>query len=247
MEIIVDVEYYNGLRLDLYIPDKKNFSTIIDLHGGGINSGNKLDQGPICKELCKHGYGAVSISYSLYPNTKFPQYIKDTAHAVKFIFDHIKDYGGSQNIYLSGHSAGSYIIMMLCFNKDFLKEVGLSPLDIKGYISDAGQMSDHFNVQMYERGLDPWLQRITEFAPLYYVGPGIKTSPILLIWYTNDILCRKEQNLLFLESLKFYYPEVDVVAKELEGGHCSALFKICEDGEHEFTKLVLEWLKREGK
>ena len=146
MKIIREVEYYNGLKLDLFIPDKENFSTIIDLHGGGINSGNKYDVGPTCEELCKHGYGAVSISYSLYPNTKFPQYIKDTAQAVRFVFDHIKEYGGSQNIYLSGHSAGAYIIMMLCFNKDFLKEVGLSPLDIKGYISDAGQMRDRKSV-----------------------------------------------------------------------------------------------------
>lgn len=246
MKIIRDVEYYNGLKLDLYIPDKERFSTIIDLHGGGINSGNKIDIGTTCEELCKHGYGTVSVNYSLYPNAKFPQYLKDVAHAVKFVFDHIKEYGGSRNIYLSGHSAGSYIIMLLCLNKVYLEEVGLSPLDIKGYISDAGQMSDHFNVQQYERGLDPWLQRITEFAPLYYVVPGIKTNPILLLWYTDDILCRKEQNLLFLKSLKYYYPEADVVFKELEGGHCAALFKQCDDGEHLFTKIVLEWIEKEG-
>ena len=246
MKIIKDIDYYNGLKLDLYIPENNSFSTIIELHGGGINSGNKYDVGPICEELCKHGYGAVSVNYSLYPNTKFPQYIKDVAQAVRFVFDHIKEYGGSKNIYLAGHSAGSYIIMMLCLNKDYLEEVGLSPLDIKGYISDAGQMSDHFNVQQYERGLDPWLQRITEFAPLYYVVPGIKTSPILLIWYTDDILCRKQQNLLFLESLKYYYPEADVVTKELEGSHCSACEKKCDDGEHLFTKIALEWLKKEN-
>ena len=245
MKIIKDVEYYNGLKLDLYIPDKDNFSTIIDLHGGGINSGNKRDISPTSEEFCKHGYGVVSVEYSLYPNTKFPLYVKDTAKAVRYVFDHIKEYGGSNNIYLSGHSAGAYIIMLLCLDKSYLNEVGLSPLDIKGYISDAAQMSDHFNVQQYERGLDPWLQRITEFAPLYYVGPGIKTNPILLIWYTEDILCRKQQNLLFLESLKYYYPEANVTPKELEGGHCSALFKQCEDGDHVFTKVALEWLEKE--
>ena len=107
-------------------------------------------------------------------------------------------------------------------------------------------MSDHFNVQQYERGLDPWLQRITEFAPLYYVVPGIKTNPILLIWYTDDILCRKQQTLLFLERLEYYYPEADVVTKELEGSHCSACEKKCDDGEHLFTKVALEWLKKEN-
>ena len=246
MKIIKDIDYYNGLKLDLYIPENNSFFTIIEFHGGGITSGDKSDIGHICEELCKHGYGVANINYSLYPNAKFPLYLKEAAQAVKYVFDHIKEYGGSKNIYLSGHSAGSYIIMMLCLNKDYLEEVGLSPLDIKGYISDAGQMSDHFNVQQYERGLDPWLQRITEFAPLYYVVPGIKTSPILLIWYTDDILCRKQQNLLFLKSLKYYYPEADVVTKELEGSHCSACEKKCDDGEHLFTKVALEWLKKEN-
>ena len=29
MKIIKDIDYYNGLKLDLYIPENNNFSTII--------------------------------------------------------------------------------------------------------------------------------------------------------------------------------------------------------------------------
>ena len=94
MKIIREIEYYNGLKLDLYIPEKENFSTVIELHGGGINSGNKYDVGPICEELCKHGYGAVSVNYSLYPNTKFPQYIKDIEYIERELTEYLFDYTG---------------------------------------------------------------------------------------------------------------------------------------------------------
>ena len=38
----------------------------------------------------------------------------EVAHALKFLEDNLKQYHLSKNFYVSGSSAGSYIIMMLC-------------------------------------------------------------------------------------------------------------------------------------
>lgn len=244
MKLIKDVAYLDNLKLDLYIPDQKDFKTIICFHGGGIVEGDKTDDAPTAEQLAELGYCVASVNYSLYPNTKFPQYLKEAAFAVKFVFDNIQRYGGSKDIYITGHSAGAYITMMLCLNREYLKEAGLSPLDIKGYISDSGQMSDHFHVQQYEKGLDPWLQRITEYAPLYYVTPGIQISPVLLIWYSNDMLCRKEQNILLLKSIKYYNETSDIVFVELDGGHCSGCSTKDKNGKYVFVNIVDEWIRK---
>ena len=244
MKVIYDVAYLDDLKLDLYIPDQAGFKTIISFHGGGLVEGDKSDVGPSAVQLVELGYGVASVNYSLYPNAKFPQYIKEAASAVKFVYENIKQYGGSKELYITGHSAGAYLTMMLCLNKEYLEGVGLSPLTIKGYISDSGQMSDHFHVQQFEKGLDPWLQRITEYAPLYYVSKDIKTSSILLIWYSDDMLCRKEQNILLLKSIKFYNPEADIDSIELEGGHCSGCYTKDEDGKYTFVKVIDNWIRK---
>ncbi len=244
MKKISNLFYFQDKALDLYIPDKDNFVTIVYFHGGGLVEGNKEWNVDLMEHIAKCGYCVANVDYSLYPQTKFPQFLKEAAFAVKFVFDHIKEYGGSSHIYISGQSAGAYITMMLCMNKEYLDEVGLSPLDIKGYISDSGQMSDHFHVQQFEKGLDPWLQRVTEFAPLYYIGPNVKTSPICLIWYSDDMLCRKEQNILFLKNLKYYYPEADIDGIELNGGHCAGSGAHDEMGEYPYVRILDNWIKK---
>lgn len=247
MKRINDLVYYKDKQLDLYIPDQDNFPTIVYFHGGGIVEGDKSWTTNLAEHIVKLGYGVASVNYSLYPNTKYPEFLKEAAFAVKFVHDHIKEYGGSNHLYISGQSAGAYITMMLCMNEQFLREVGLSPLEIKGFISDSGQMSDHFHVQQFEKGIDPWQQRITEYAPLYYVAPEIKTSSIFLIWYSDDMFCRKEQNILFAKALKYYFPDIDLEYQELPGGHCQGSGQVDETGEYPFVRLLDDWLKRHEK
>ena len=59
--------------------------------------------------------------------------------------------------------------MMLCFDERYLKEVGILPTEIAGYIHDAGQPTAHFNV-LKELGQDSRRLIVDETAPLYFVG-----------------------------------------------------------------------------
>ena len=243
MRSLNNINYYRDLYLDIYLPEKDCFSLLIYFHGGGMVEGDKGDNIEVFKQLVSLGYAVASVNYSLYPNAKFPNYLKDAANAVKYIFDHKKEIGNINKIYITGSSAGAYITMMLCLNKALLEEVGLSPLDIDGYISESGQMSDHFNIQHFENGVDPNLQRITELAPLYYVGPGIKVSPILLIWYSNDMFLRKEQNILLLESIKLYDKSANISSIELEGTHCQGSSKLNKNNQSDYVIALDNWIK----
>ena len=166
------------------------------------------------------------------------------AHSIKFLQDNLDKYNLGRDIYISGSSAGSYIIMMLCVDKSYLKDAGADYSMIKGWISDDGQMTDHFNVQEIELKIDPWVQRITKLAPLYYIDKDTNISSLLLLYYDNDLPMRKEQNLLFFETLKHFKPESDVEIMELHGTHCEGTCRPEEDGSYRFVQIILDWVKK---
>ena len=245
MKVLKDILYYKNQKLDVTIPDGKILGTFVHFHGGGIVEGDKSDVQDLMNHLANKGLIMINANYSLYPNTKFPEFLIEAAHAVKYAFDNVESFGGDKNhIYLSGQSAGAYIIMMLATNPEYLKSVGLSNKQIKGYVSDSGQMIDHFNVQKYEKGLDPWLQRITELSPLYYITPDVDLSSILLICYENDMLNRKEQNRMLYNLVKHYNKDIDINYVELPGGHVEGSCKKDKDNEYPYVKVVLDWINQ---
>ena len=246
MKTYFDITYYKNCKLDIYLPDSlKPTKTIVYVHGGGLVEGDKRDEH---KErfgmfFTNENYAFVSIDYNLYPNAKWPSYIEEVAQGIKFIQENSDKYYLSRNIYISGSSAGSYIIMMLALDKHYLDDIRVDRSLIKGWISDDGQMTDHFNVQVIELKIDPWVQRITKLAPLYYVDKDTEISRLFLIYYDNDLPMRKEQNLLFYETLKHFKPDCDVVLKELKGTHCEGTCRPEEDGTYRFVEEILDWIK----
>jgi hypothetical protein len=143
-----------------------------------------------------------------------------------------------------GQSAGAYLTLMLCLNKEYLKEVGIDNKEIVAWISDAGQPTTHFNILKYERGLDPLLQRVDEAAPLYYVNKDTYFSHLLLLTYECDLPNRLEQNKLLMSSIKTFNKDLDVELKILKGEHCHGSGTLDEDGEYEVVKVVKEWMNR---
>ena len=244
INIVRNLEYTKGQHLDIFIPNKVE-ATFIYFHGGGIVEGDKTDCDDLMMSLANKNFLMVNVNYSLYPNTHFPEFLLEAAKAVRFVFDHAKEYGiDIKSIYLSGQSAGAYIVTMLCLNKEYLNSVELSPKDIKGYVSDSGQMIDHFNVQKFEYGIDPWLQRISHIGPMYYVNKDVDISSLLLIYYSNDMLNRKEQNIMLYNLMKFYKPDVDVTLLELKGGHVEGSCHKDTDNEYPYVKKLIKWMKR---
>ena len=246
MKTYFDVIYYKNCALDIYLPDSfKPTKTIVYVHGGGLVEGDKRDVHieRFAKTFTDNRYAFVSVNYNLYPSAKWPSYIEEVARSIKFLEDNLDKYGLARDIYISGSSAGSYIIMMLCVDKHYLNDVKVDSSIIKGWISDDGQMTDHFNVQEIELKMDPWIQRITKLAPLYYVDKDIDISRLLLIYYDQDLPMRKEQNLLFYETLKHFNPHLDVDVIELHGTHCQGTSVPEKDGSYRFVNIVLDWIK----
>src|SRR3546814_9915209 len=77
--------------------------------------------------------------YRLYPQVRFPDFVKDGANAVKWARDNADRYGGSSDrLFVMGHSSGAHIAAMLALDEEFLKGVGGSRSWLRGMIGLAG-------------------------------------------------------------------------------------------------------------
>jgi acetyl esterase/lipase len=246
MKEFLDLHYTNdndnSRVLDIFLPDNDNFTTVLWFHGGGIVSGSKQG-GDVPKGLLNEGIAVVAPDYRMYPTAKFPEFIEDAANAVAFTVKKMKELGGNGKLFIGGSSAGAYLTMMLCFNKEYLKAVGVNEeTDLSGFISDSAQVFTHFNV-LKEMGLNPNIQYIDEKAPIYYVNPSLTLRPLFIDYYSNDMICRPEENRLFYASLKRFLPDADVTIKELEGTHCSAIIPD-KEGKRRLEPFILEFINK---
>ena len=66
MKVINDITYFKENKLDIYLPDKNCFSTVIYFHGGGIVGGDKQEYREHGEFLAERGICFVSANYSFY-------------------------------------------------------------------------------------------------------------------------------------------------------------------------------------
>ena len=193
-------EYMNErCVLDIYFPDSKEGTpTLIYFHGGGLKGGNKY----IPEYLKEKGIIVVSVNYRFYPQVGVKKIIEDAAVAVKWVYDNIKSYGGTPDkIFLSGHSAGGYIISMLCLDDTYLKAVDLNPDQMAGLIPLSGHAITHMTVRE-DMGIGATQPLIDEMAPLYHIKEN--TPPYIMITGDRELelLGRYEENAYMNRMMK---------------------------------------------
>jgi acetyl esterase/lipase len=185
--------------LDIYYPKGvKNYPTIVWFHGGGMTGGSK----EIPKALTEKGFAVIGVGYRLSPKATAPAYIEDAAAAVAWTFQHIAAYGGNPDlIYISGHSAGGYLGMMITLNKKYLEKYQVDANKIAALIPFSGQAITHYTVRQ-ERGMKDTQPLIDEYAPLYFVRAD--APPTLLITGDREmeLLGRYEENAYLCRAMK---------------------------------------------
>jgi acetyl esterase/lipase len=132
LTITRDVSYASGHRhsLDIYVPRPQGRArpVVVYFYGGGWKSGSKAYDAWIGAALARHGYVAVVADYRLYPQVHWPQFLEDSAGAVRWVHDHIAGYGGDPTaLVLLGHSAGAFNAVNLAVDRRWLARVGMEP------------------------------------------------------------------------------------------------------------------------
>jgi acetyl esterase/lipase len=185
--------------LDIYYPkNASNCATIIWFHGGGLTGGSK----ELPEALKNKGYCIVGVGYRLSPKVNAPKYIEDAAAAVAWVFNNISRFGGDPNlIFVSGHSAGGYLTLMIGLDKKYLNVYGIDANRIAALIPLSPQCITHYTIRK-ERGIRDTQAVIDEYAPIYYARAD--APPLLLITgdREKELLGRYEENAYLMRMMK---------------------------------------------
>lgn len=186
-------------RLDIYYPENtKDFATVVWIHGGGLTEGSRS----IPEKLKRQGFAVVTIDYRLSPGVKPPVYVEDAAAAVAWVFKNIERFGGSPDrIFITGHSAGGYLAMMIGLDKRYLAAHEVDANRIAGLIPLSGQAITHFTIRK-EQGMSERQPLIDEMAPLYHVRADAPQMLLITGDRELELLGRYEENAYLWRMMK---------------------------------------------
>lgn len=177
-------------KLDVYGPGQTSHKVpvVMFFYGGGWSSGSRADYGWAAKAIASRGFVVVVPDYRLVPQVTYPDFVEDGASATRWAQDHAAQYGGDpQSLYLTGHSAGAYIALMLALDDDFLRKAGVNTTSIRGAVGLSGPYDFYpFDVKSSRDAFggypDP---KATQ--PISYAGRPNRPA-VLLIQGENDKL-----------------------------------------------------------
>jgi arylformamidase len=130
--------------LDVYSPhDAKNLPVVFWIHGGGWQTGDKSSVQLKPQFFVDRGFVFVSTNYRLLPSVDMATLVRDIAKSIRWVHDHIAEYGGDpKRLLVMGHSAGAQLAALVCIDDRYLKAEGLSLAIIKGCVPVDGDTYD---------------------------------------------------------------------------------------------------------
>ena len=186
-------------QLDFYYPiNKKAFATVIWMHGGGLSGGKK----EIPEKLMNQGFAVIGIEYRRSPEVLCKLIIEDAAAAVAWTFRNIAKYGGdTTQIFLSGHSAGGYLDLMVSMDKKWLAAYNIDANRIAGILPLSPQTITHFKIRK-EMGIPDIQPVIDMYAPLFHVRKDLPTLVLITGDRELEMLGRYEENAYLMRMMK---------------------------------------------
>jgi len=120
VEYEVDVEDVEYQRLDdqpwlarLYKPRGTGpFPTVVDVHGGAWNNGDRLNDAVMNSALAAQGVLTVAIDFRQPPQAGYPASLQDFNYAVRWLKVHAADFGGTPRIGALGVSSGGHVVLL---------------------------------------------------------------------------------------------------------------------------------------
>lgn len=139
------VAYGPGPRqqLDVYRPTQPapagGWPVVVFFYGGSWNTGQRADYAFVGEALASRGMLALVADYRLYPQVRYPDFLRDCAAALAWGLDQAAALGGNpKQVYVMGHSAGAYNAAMLALDTRWLAATGHMPRELAGFIGLAG-------------------------------------------------------------------------------------------------------------
>lgn len=158
---------------------------IVFFYGGGWHAGTRQGYAFVARALARHGFVVVLPDYRKVPTVHFPAFVDDGADALKWVHDHVSEFGGDRDrVAIAGHSAGAHIIALLALDPHYLAARGLDRRFVKAAIGLSGPYDflplDPVNAQ---NALGNW-PRPAETQPITFARAD--APPMLLVTSSKD-------------------------------------------------------------
>jgi len=156
---------------------------LVFFYGGGWDSGSKDLYSWAGRALASLGYVVVVPDYRLVPAVHFPDFVKDSAAAVRHAMDNAEAYGAdAQCLGLMGHSAGAYNAVMLSLAPDYLNLPANGSSPVRAAIGIAGPYDFYpYDVPASVNAFGQW-PKPEETQPIHYAR---KTGTKFLLIYSR--------------------------------------------------------------
>jgi acetyl esterase/lipase len=241
VERVRNVRYADGAGrrhlLDVYRPRPEPAvpaPVLLQIHGGAWITGTKDTQGrPLMQALTANGWVCVAMNYRLAPRTKLHDQLVDCKLALRWIRDHIAEYGGDRDrVVVTGGSAGGHLASLMAltandpryqphFEGVDTSVIGCIPMygayDLEDLFTDGTRLGRRIGgsigagVVGVNAADDPGAYRA--MSPVYAVRPG--APPFLVVHGTVDNLVPVEQARRLVAALRDIGTDVTYV--ELAG------------------------------
>lgn len=183
-------------RLDVYVPAHRprDAPVILFFYGGNWNSGAKADYQFVGEAFASRGFVTVLADYRLYPQVRFPDFLRDSARAFAWVHANITNHGGNPaRIFLAGHSAGAYNAAMLAFDPAYLDAAGVPPGAVRGLIGLAGPYDFIPLTGDVTKAVFGFPDTPPATQPINFVGAqtGTRLPPVLLLTAPDDTVVKQ--------------------------------------------------------
>ena len=139
------VAYGPGARqkLDIYRPagaaPRAGWPVVVFFYGGSWNRGERAEYRFVGAALAARGMLTLVADYRLYPEVRYPEFLRDAGTALAWGLGHAAELGGDpKRVFVMGHSAGGYNAAMLALDPRWLQPSGHAPGELAGWIGLAG-------------------------------------------------------------------------------------------------------------
>ncbi len=156
---------------------------VIFFYGGSWNSGSRTDYRFVATALNDLGYVVAIPDYRLTPEVLYPEFLHDSAAAVRTLIRQARDFGADPDrIVLAGHSAGAYNAAMIAMDQRWMLDD--ERRRIRGLIGFAAPVN-FLPIQIPEvQQTFRWPDTPRDSQPIEHVAPG--NPPVLLITARGD-------------------------------------------------------------
>jgi acetyl esterase/lipase len=181
-------------KIDVYPLPKGNPHSrplVVFFYGGSWATGSRTDYGFVARGLGDAGYVVAIADYRLTPEVTYPEFVKDSAQAVKVLIERAAEFGADPNkIILIGHSAGAYNALMVALDTRWLEPAYRQR--IRGVIGLSSPVN-FLPIQLPEARLAfNWPNTPRDTQPIEHVRAD--NPPILLFSANRDPLVNPEMN-----------------------------------------------------